>query len=59
MEYIKDSNSYLTKNENAVFSVFRELSALCKNDGIKKESFFNDSFGLVAGTGLEPATSGL
>ena|GEM_PF-3390539 len=59
VEYIKGNNSYLTKNENTVFSVFCELSALCKNKEIKKEPFSNDSFGLVAGTGLEPATSGL
>ena len=59
VEYFKENNNYRTKNENAVFSIFRELSAIYKNDEIKKESSKGDSLRLVAGIGLEPMTSGL
>ena len=59
VKYNRQEHSYLTISENNVFSVFSNLSANYKNAETKKEPPFDDSFSLVAETGLEPATFGL
>ncbi len=57
--YVKGNDSYRTDNENSVFATFRKLSTTYKDTCTKKEPLLSDSYGLVAETGLEPATSGL
>ena len=57
--YNKEKHNYLTIKENNVFTVFRNLSVSYKEGKIKKELQNGNSFNVVAGTGLEPATSRL
>ncbi|NDW10784.1 recombinase family protein [Dysgonomonas sp. 520] len=57
--YNKETNSYLTKKVNSVFTFVSNISAFYEIHKNKKEPLFSDSFSLVAETGLEPMTSRL
>ena len=49
VKYNKHENCYLTISENNVFYIFSKLSMIYKNEGIKKEPPFDDSFQFSCG----------
>ena len=59
LKWDRETDNYRTDEENEALKLMRSFSSICKSEkGIKKDKSF-DLSSVVAGAGLEPATSGL